>query len=307
MAQIDSLTADAIIALVNAGTWPQKFALVQGTVNASGNTLFADTSVASNLLVHVKNIGSSADTAGVVIFEGSVDSTTGSDGTWFPLQATRSGDGTQETGRAAASLAAGVAQAYAWKISVAGAMWFRVRCTTNVSASSSMEWTIARSAKGSDPAVVNQSATAVTVSGTPNVAIPGGVVASGTVTANAGSGTFATEEVAGTKFQAQSTASDNATLVKSSAGSLLEFSIYNGSAAIVYLKFYDKTTIPLPASDGAVLMDIVPVPIGGRVTTEYGTAGKKFTAGIGFAIVANAAITDNTNVATGVTVSGTYY
>lgn len=302
MAQIDSLTADAIIALVNSGTWPQKFALVQGTLNASGNTLFADTSVASNLIVHVKNIGSAADVAGVVVFEGSVDSTTGSDGTWFPLQATRSGDGTQETGRAASSLAAGAANPYAWKISTAGAMWFRIRNTTAVTASSSMEWTIARSAKGSDPAAINQSATAVTVSSGSINSTPVGT------TPVSVASTLVTQEIAATKYQVQSTASNNAAVVKASAGALLEISVFNASANTIYVKLYDKSTVPAPATDGALLMDVIPVTTNSRsVPVEFGTAGKKFTSGIGIAIVANPANTDNTSVAVGVTVSASYY
>lgn len=306
MAQIDSLTTDAIIALVNSGTWPQKFAIVQAALNTVASTSYVDTSVASNLIVHVKNIGSASDTASVFIFEGSVDSTVGTDGTWFPLQATRSGDGTQETGRAAQTLAAGAAQAYAWKISTAGAMWFRVRNTTAASASSSMEWTIARSAKGSDPAVVNQSATAVTISGTPTVSAS--ITGTPNVNISADSATVITQEIAGTPFQIQSAASINASVIKASAGSLLELSIFNSSASTVYVKLYNKATTPAPATDNALLMDVIPVATNARsIQIEYGTAGKRFSSGIGIAIVANPANTDSTAVAVGVTVSGTYY
>lgn len=300
MAQIDSLTADAIIALVNAGTWPQKFALVQGNLTTSGQTLPADCSVASNMVVHVKNNGSAADAAGVFAFEGSVDSTTGTDGTWFPLQATRSGDGTQETGRAASSLAAGSANAYAWKIATAGIMWFRIRCTTTSTASSTMAWTIARSAKGSDPSVVNQSATAVTISGTSTVAV------SGTVPVSLAAA-ITVDNLAGTKFQAQSAASNNATSLKTSASQLLELSVFNSSASTIYLKLYDKASAPAPATDNALLMDVLPVATNSRVAVEYGSAGKRFATGLAFAIVGLPANTDNTSVAVGVTVSGTYY
>jgi hypothetical protein len=303
MAQIDSLDTTAIIALVNSGTWPQKFALVQGNLSALNAQLAADCSVASNMVVHVKNTGSAADTAGVFAFEGSVDSTTGSDGTWFPLQATRSGDGTQETGRAASSLAAGAANPYAWKIATAGIMWFRVRCSTASTASSVMAWTIARSAKGSDPSVINQSASTVTISGTPSV----NSTPVGTTPVSVAS-TLITQEIAGTKYQAQSTASTNAAVIKASAGALLELSAFNGSASTVYVKLYDKATTPAPATDSALLMDIIPITAGARsIQIEYGTAGKKFTSGIGIAIVANPANTDATAVAVGVTVSGTYY
>lgn len=305
MAQIDSLTADAIIALVNSGTWPQKFALVQGALTTAAQTLYADCSVASNLIVHVKNAGSAADAAGVVIFEGSVDSTIGTDGTWFPLQATRSGDGTQETGRAASSLAAGAANPYAWKISVAGAMWFRIRQTTNSTASSSMTWTIARSAKGSDPAAINQSATAVTISGTPTVNANSTPVGTTPVSVAA---TLIMQEIAGTQFKALGAASINATSVKTTAGSLLEIVAFNPTAAVAYLKIYDKASVPAPGTDSALLLDVIPIPINGRVATEYGTAGKKFTAGFAYAIVLNPANTDATALATaGVVVSGTYY
>ena len=109
-----------------AGTFPS----VSGTIAAIGNTVFTDVSNASNVTVHVKG-GSVASTGIVLIFEASVDSTNGSNGTWFTIQGVRTNANTIETSTAASALnlATGVGVVYAHELSVNAYQWLRVRAT----------------------------------------------------------------------------------------------------------------------------------------------------------------------------------
>jgi hypothetical protein len=302
MAAIESLTADAIIAMVNQGTWPPTFTLSAGNLINIGDVLSVDVSKASNVTFHVKNNGSAADTTGVTVFEGSIDSTTGTDGSWFAIQATRTDSNTIENGRAASSLAAGAASTYGWEASVGALKWFRVRQTVAGSASSQMHWSIAPTSIGTEPVPSIQSHP-VTISGTPAVSISGTptVALSGTPAV-----TSTTTPGAGTAAAIAGTASTNAIALKAAAGQLLELSVFNPTAAVVYVKLYNKATAPAPATDSALLMDVIPVAINGRVGIEYGAAGKRFPSGIALAITANPSNTDATAVAAGVVASATY-
>lgn len=304
MAAIESLTADAIIALVNAGTWPPVFPIVGGNIAAINDAVAVDVTKASNILFHVKNTGASTDSVGAVVFEGSVDSTNGADGTWFAIQAARTNDNTIEIGRAASALAAGAPQAYGWEASVTAIQWFRIRATAAVSAGSIMHWSVARGTGGAEP-VPSVQTHPVTISGTPAVSISGSVALSGTSNVAVPGGVVETP-AAGTAALVSGAASTNATVIKGSAAQLMELSVFNPTAAIVYLKLYNKATAPAPATDTALLMDVIPVPINGRVAVEYGALGKRFSAGIGLAIVANPANTDATAVAAGVVASATF-
>jgi hypothetical protein len=313
MAAIESLTAEAIIALVNAGTWPPDFPIAQGDVVNGGDNVPVDVENASNVIIHVKNTGTAADAAGVVIFEGSINSTTGVDGDWFLIQAARTDSNVVETGRGASALAAGAAQGYAWEASVAGIRWFRVRSVVPSTALSKMHWFISPTADGSDPLPAIQPNT-VSVAGTPNVAVPGGVAITGTpVVALSGTPNVAIPGVVSTTpyngagaTAIVSAASTNASSIKTSSGQLMELSVFNPTAAVVYLKLYNKATAPAPATDGSLLMDVIPVPVNGRVAVEYGALGKRFPNGIGLAITGAPANADATAVAVGVIVSLTF-
>jgi hypothetical protein len=306
MAAIESLTAEAIIALVNAGTWPPNFPVIQGDVVNGGDNVPVDVETASNVIIHVKNTGTAADAAGVVIFEGSINSTTGVDGDWFLIQAARTDSNVVETGRGASALAAGAAQSYAWEASVAGIRWFRVRSVVASTALSKMHWYISPTADGSDPLPAIQPNTVsiagtpsvsisgtpvVALSGTPNVAIPGGVVQTPGV---------------GISIILQGAASINATLVKGASAQLMEISVFNPTAAVIYLKLYNKASAPAPATDVGLLMDVIPVPVNGRVGIEYGNLGKRFPAGLALATTTGPANTDATAPAAGIIINGTY-
>lgn len=281
MAAITSLTEAAIIALVNNGTWPTNFPLVTGVVSALAETVPVDVALASNVAVTMKNTGSATTTAGVLAFEGSLNSTDGVNGDWFSVSGVRSDtSGTIETGRTTSALGAGVMQSYGWDISVNALKWFRVRVSTAFTASSNATITVARGAYASEPVVATS---------------PHGIT-----------GTVSVALASGTAFQPALTASINATVVKATFGNLFELSFFNGSAATVYLKLYDKATAPAPATDSSVLRAIFPIPAGTVLNQDFGNLGKRFNSGIAFATTANVGATDATVIGAGALIHGTY-
>lgn len=105
-------------------------------------------------------------------------------------------------------------------------------------------------------------------------------------------------------FHYLSLASNNSTLVSGAGQNILKWLIvYNNTGVIYYLKFYNKSTAPTCGTDTPAIT--VPLPPN---TTSTGVLGigfddTRFTAGIGFCIVANQADNDNTSAATGITVN----
>lgn len=105
-------------------------------------------------------------------------------------------------------------------------------------------------------------------------------------------------------FHYLSLASNNSTLVSGAGQNILKWIIaYNNTATIYYFKFYNKATAPTCGTDTPVIT--IPLPPN---TTSTGVLGlsfddTRFTAGIGFCIVAGQADNDNTNAATGITIN----
>ena len=66
-----------------------------------------------------------------------MDSTNGTDGTWFAIQAVRTNANTIETSIALSGIAAGAGYAAAWEASVNAYKWLRIRCTVAVTATQS--------------------------------------------------------------------------------------------------------------------------------------------------------------------------
>ena len=78
-------------------------------------------------------------------------------------------------------------------------------------------------------------------------------------------------------------------------------------AAVV--KLYDKTTLPVPASDNPAASFAIPAGTAtapGEKVIEFGAIGMRFAVGLGVAVTANAADTDNTAAAAGIKVYVTY-
>jgi len=134
----------------------------------------------------------------------------------------------------------------------------------------------------------------VSVVGTPAVTISG----TPTVTANEGT------PITGTAYGLISAATTNGQSVKNAAGNLMEASLFNVTAATIYLKFYNKASGPTVGTDVPILT--VPVAAGALWSAEYGRFGKRFTTGLAIAITAGAAATDTAAVAVGAQLSLTY-
>lgn len=284
MAAIQSLSTAAIIAMINAGT---VFPLVTGNLVNLNDQVAMDVSTSATVTIAIKNTGSVTMAAGLFTFEGSLDSTDGINGSWFTLVGVRSNANTVETTSVALALVAGAVNPYAWEVSTNGCSWFRVRCSSAVTASAIATTSVLRSSIPSEPIPAVQTH-AVTVSGTATVAGTATVLPSATAL----------------KYAVISAATTNAAVVKATAGSLYEIAVFNPTAAIVYVKLFDKATIPVPGTDVPVFT--FPVSVNGVATFEFGPLGKRFTAGIGIAITAGPLATDVAVVAAGAQVGGTY-
>lgn len=254
---------------------------VSGDVAALSSVLNVDVNGALSVVAILKNTGSAAMAAGVFAFEASIDSTDGVNGNWVPILGSRSSANTAESSYTAAGLAAGAVFTTAWEFSVNGYKWFRIRVSTALTASSIGTWTVARS-------------TAVAES-TP-------VVPTHAVTQ---SGAFTTTPLAATTANTVSAASTNATLNNGSACSLVELSVFNPTAALVYLKLYNKATAPTVGTDVPVLT--IAVPVNGEKTISFGPLGKRFATGLGWALTLSPLATATDAVAVGVQVSLTRF
>lgn len=250
-----------------------------GTLQAVNDTVVLYVGSFNGALIHVK--GGSVNATGVnFAFEASVDSTNGTDGTWFSLSAVRTNANTIEQSSGALSLNIGVGNAYAWRLNVANINYVRVRMTAitggNVSVIISGSAAMAEVAPGIG-------AHSVTVSGT----------ATTTVTSGAITNTPANP----TNYNLVSAASTNAANIKNAAGNLYEITVSNVTATAAFIKLYNKATAPTVGTDVPILT--IPATAGATVPINFGALGKRFTAGISIAITAAAAATD-----TGVTVAG---
>lgn len=100
-----------------------------------------------------------------------------------------------------------------------------------------------------------------------------------------------------TPHRALSAASNNTTVVKASAGWLHYIIVSNTNATVRFLKLYDKSTTPAPASDAALLKLVIPIPPSNLTPMVIPFPEPvKFANGIGYALVTGISDTDNTSV-----------
>ena len=111
---------------------PAAYPVVTQNVNGTAQSTVVDTSRASNITVHIKG-GATAGAGGNFIFEASLDSTNGIDGTWFTIQAVRTDANTIATTTGVLALAINTGNPYAWELSVNAYQWTRVRSTAYTS------------------------------------------------------------------------------------------------------------------------------------------------------------------------------
>lgn len=152
---------------------PASYAATVGNVTSATSKVFINTERFSNLMIHCKGTFAGVN----VTFEGSLDSTNGTDGTWFAVQAIRSNANTIET----TTGVLGAAPAYAWELSVNALKFFRVRATAWTSGT--QVWTMIPGTYATEPI--------------PGAQISGTQPVSGTVTANLGAATTRAGFVAG--------------------------------------------------------------------------------------------------------------
>jgi hypothetical protein len=88
-------------------------------------------------------------------------------------------------------------------------------------------------------------------------------------------------------------ATTNATVVKASAGRVLQVSVNNTNAAARYLKLYNKATAPTVGTDVPVLT--IPLAATSANHISY-PGGVKFATGIGFALTTGIADADTAAV-----------
>lgn len=100
-----------------------------------------------------------------------------------------------------------------------------------------------------------------------------------------------------TKSFAIMAASTNATSVKASAGQVYHIQVFNNSANIGYLKFYDKASSPTCNSDTVVWEVLIPASTSGAGAVVDISSGLVFSTGIAYCVTGAIAVNDNTAVA----------
>lgn len=257
--------------MLSASGKPNDTVFAEATLNAVGNTYAVDcTKGLTSVVMHMKNVGTVSMSAGTWIPEVSLDSTNGTDGLWLPIHVTPNNlGGAPVASITSGTIAANAGHANFLEASVAGVKWFRLRCSVAVTASSSARWVFALSSAPLDTHINT------------NVM--------GSVTANEGT------PFAPSVTTTNSAASTNATVVKSSAGTLFGISVSNINAAVRYLKLYNKASAPTVGTDVPVLT--IPLPAGSCQVLSFGSRGLRFSTGIGFALTTGAADSDTAAVA----------
>lgn len=249
---------------------PASYAPTVGNVTTAASTVFVNTTRFSNLMIHCKGTFAGVN----VTFEGSLDSTNGTDGTWFGVQAIRSNANTIET----TTGVLGAAPAYAWELSVNALTFFRVRATAWTSGT--QVWTMIPGTYATEPI--------------PGAQISGTQPVSGTVTATVTGGTVVGVAPTTTNAILSSAATTNGTVAKASAGTIYGLTVSNTGAAAAFVKLHNSTTITVGTTAVALT---VPVPAGGVVSLAWGTQGMRYATGICYSITNLAADTDTTAVA----------
>ncbi|HRF11308.1 MAG TPA: hypothetical protein PLR37_04105 [Candidatus Accumulibacter phosphatis] len=242
---------------------PASYALVSGNITASGQNVSCDVSRCSNVVLMMNTSSLSGHNC---TFEGSLDSTNGTDGVWFTVQALRSNSNTVETTLGGAMSAT---PPYSWELSVNACNYFRVRATAHTSGTAT--WKIQRGTYATEPIPAAQ------VSSTQGI-----------------TGNVGTTPVTPSASTINSAATTNATSIKASAGSVYGIVISNTGGAARYVKLYNKASAPTVGTDVPVLT--IKVATDDIVSIDVGTQGLRFTTGIALAITANAVDTDTTAI-----------
>lgn len=254
---------------------PASYSATTGNVTSATSAIPINTERFSNLMIHCSGTFAGANCT----FEGSLNSTNGTDGNWFGVQAIRSNANTIET--TTGVLAA--APAYAWELSVNALKYFRIRATAWTSGT--QVWTMIPGTYATEPIPGAQ------VSGTQPV--------SGTVTATVTAGTV-NPVVPATPYFLNAAATTNGALILTGTSNLSSFYATNEGASAAYVKLYNKATAPTVGTDVPEM--IIPISaaaagVPGVANPNIGFHGFRFALGMGIAVTRNAVYTDTTAIA----------
>lgn len=114
--------------------------------------------------------------------------------------------------------------------------------------------------------------------------------------------TAGTPAVPATPYFLNSAATTNANLILTGTSGLQAFYATNTGATAAFVKLYNKSTAPAPATDIPEMIIPVPAAVGGVpgvATLPMGFNGFRFASGLGIAITGGAADSDTTAVAAG--------
>lgn len=266
---------------------PASYSATVGNITANGQTVFINCERFSNLMIHCKGTFAGANAT----FEGSLDSTDGTDGTWFGVQAIRSNANTIET--TTGVLAA--APVYAWELSVNALKYFRIRLTAFTSGTQT--WTFIPGTYATEPIPGAQISGTQPISG--SVTVAAGTAAVGDV----GVQYRANATGAASRSHLVSAATTNPTVVKASAGRLLGCCLSNTTATWKYVKLHNQTTAP---TAGTGVVQTIGIPPNSRAQWNL-PGGVAFTTGIALTIVGGSADNDATAVAVGDVVGDVFF
>lgn len=108
----------------------------------------------------------------------------------------------------------------------------------------------------------------------------------------------------GSAYALTTAASTNAGTIKASAGNLFEITVFNSTAATIYVRLYNKASNPTVGTD--IPIAVIPVAASAVLNQQFGSLGKRFSTGIAIAVTAAAANNDATVVTAGALISATY-
>jgi hypothetical protein len=254
---------------------PAGYASTTGSIAAINGQVAVNVARVSNVMIQMRV--PSAVAGHNCTFEGSLNSTNGTDGNWFTIQAVRSNANTIET--ATGALAA--TPAYAWECSVNGLNWFRVRATAHTSGSA--DWIIQPASYATEPIPAAQISGTQPVSGSVTATLAAATVLAGDV----GLQVRANATGAASIHHIVSAASTNVAQIKATAGRVVGYCLSNTNAAWRYVKLHNVAS----ATAGAAVALTIGIPPNGKAECSI-PVGIAFGTAISRSIVAGAADTN---------------
>lgn len=272
---------------LKVSTKPASYSTTTGNITSASSAVFVNTQRFSNLMIHC-----SGTFAGVqCTFEGSINSTNGTDGNWFSVQAIRSSSNAIETSTGVLS----VAPAYAWELSVNALKYFRIRSTAWTSGT--QVWTLAPGSYATEPIPAAQVSATQPVSGSVSVSnLPATQTVSGTVAVSSLPAISSTP-VTPTSFILNSASGNNPNLIKASAGTIYNVACSNVNNTVCYVKLYNLGTAPTVGT--SISSFVITVPAGGQTVIDFGALGQRFSTGISLSITSGLANNDASSVSAG--------